>query len=403
MLLQQFRPTETRVVPPSRPLAIIVALGLVAGFSVASAEDTQQKTAAVPEVKVSPTSWKLFRGNSFATGVAKTTLPKQPTVLWRHEVPNGAFEATPVIKDNTVYLGDLDGTLFAFDLETGQPEWQYKINGGFVASPAVANNRVFVGDYDGKLHCVDATDGKLLWSYESQAEISSSVNFFEGNVIFGSQDTTLYCLDSATGKEIWKHQIQDQIRCAPTIVAGRCFVAGCDQMLHIIDVKTGTSLNSVPINAPTGVTPAVDDDLVFFGTEAGTVFGVNWRTAKVAWTYADDQAAQPIRSCPAVSSGTLVIGGRSKKVYAIDTTSGQLQWKFSTRNRVDSSPVIVGERVFIGSGDGRIYALSIKDGEQIWEYQTGAGFTGSPAVAAGRLVIANQEGTVYCFGADPRS
>ena len=59
----------------------------------------------------------------------------------------------------------------------------------------------------------------------------------------------------------------------------------------------------MPIEAPTGVTPAVLGDLVFFGTEAGTLFGVNWKEAKVAWKVEDKAPSQPMRSSPAVQRG----------------------------------------------------------------------------------------------------
>ena len=254
------------------------------------------------------------------------------------------------------------------------------------------------------------TDGCTAWTQRRETRFGSSnrgrksaasANFYGGSLLFGSQDATLYCVKADDGSLVWKHAIQDQIRCCPTVVSGRCFVAGCDGALHIIDVTTGMAQGSVPINAPTGVTPAVHGNSVFFGTEAGEVFAIDWKAAKVTWTYSDPRSNQPIRSCPAVTGELVVIGGRSKKIYGLDTKTGELKWFFPTRNRVDSSPVIVGQRVFVGGGDGRLYALSLTDGRKLWEYETGAGFVGSPAVADGRLVIANDSGVVYCFGQPP--
>jgi outer membrane protein assembly factor BamB len=125
---------------------------------------------------------------------------------------------------------------------------------------------------------------------------------------------------------------------------------------------------------------------------------VNWKEAKVAWTFADERHTQSIRSSPAVNDSIAVYGSRSKRVYALDPKTGKELWTFPTKQRVDSSPVIVGGRAFVGSYDGRLYALNLSDGKKQWEYETGGGFTGSPAVADQRLVIANDDGVVYCFG-----
>ena len=115
-----------------------------------AADTTDNKpVAAVPTVP--GRDWPLFRGDPRSTGVAQTTLPDQPVLLWQHEVPKSSFEATPAIVAGTVFIGDLDGTVHALNLLDGKLKWTYKSNAGFMASPAVAGGRVYLGDIDGQL------------------------------------------------------------------------------------------------------------------------------------------------------------------------------------------------------------------------------------------------------------
>ncbi|MFP6649236.1 MAG: PQQ-binding-like beta-propeller repeat protein, partial [Pirellulaceae bacterium] len=229
-------------------------------------------------------------------------------------------------------------------------------------------------------------------------EIDSSANFYKDKVLIGSQDATLYCLNAADGELAWKYEIADQIRCSPTIVGNRCFLAGCDGRLHIIDIDEGKPVADVLLDGPTGVTPAVLGDRVFFGTEGGVFFAIDWRKAEVVWKYADPESALPFRSSAAVTKGFVLVGGRNKQIQALNPDNGKQLWQFTTRGRVDSSPVIIGNRMYVGGSDGRIYGLDLKTGKPTWEYETGDGFVGSAAIASGRLVIASDEGTVYCFG-----
>jgi outer membrane protein assembly factor BamB len=217
-------------------------------------------------------------------------------------------------------------------------------------------------------------------------------------VLFGSQDSHLYCLHADTGALVWKFAIGDQIRCLPTVVDDRSFVAGCDSSLHIVDLRRGQEVAAVPIEAPTGVTPAVLGARVFFGTEGGAFFAIDWRSAKVAWKAEDKGANQPYRSAPAVQEGIVVVGSRNRRVEAFDPATGKRLWSFPTRQRVDGSPVIVGQRVLVGAADGRLYALELASGKELWQYQASGGFSGGAAVAEGRLVIATDRGVVYCFG-----
>src|SRR6185369_4409310 len=179
---------------------------------------------------------------------------------------------------------------------------------------------------------------------------NSGPNFYKDKVLFGSQDATLYCLDAATGALAWKHTIGDQIRCSPTVVEGRAFLAGCDGKLHIIDLDKGEAINEVEIDAPTGSTPGVGGDRVFFGTEGSTFFAIDWKEAKVAWTF-KSQRNMPFRSSAAITKEAVIFGGRDKQIYALDPADGHELWKFATRSRVDTSPVAVGSRVFVGSSD----------------------------------------------------
>ncbi|MGD9646336.1 MAG: PQQ-binding-like beta-propeller repeat protein, partial [Pirellulales bacterium] len=259
----------------------------------------------------------------------------------------------------------------------------------------------------GRFYCLDAQNGELKWGFSSQAEIDSSANFWRDRVIFGSQDATLYCLNAITGTEIWRYSIADQIRCFPTIVDDRAFIAGCDSKLHVVELESGQGSATLDIEAPTGNAPAAFfkgdapaalEDMIYFGTEGETFFGINWRKSEIVWRYRNPQRAFPYRSSAALTREFVIVGGRDKLIKALDPATGEPRWTFPTKSRVDSSPVVVGQRVFVGGADGRLYALDLRTGEKVWEYEAGGGFNASPAVAAGRLVIGNEDGALLCFG-----
>jgi outer membrane protein assembly factor BamB len=367
-------------------------------LTLASCLATQLAAAELPAAGVRAADWPVFRGDALASGFVAGTLPQKLDVLWKFAAQKqGGFEATAVIEGGAVYVGSLDGNFYAIDLMSGQKKWAFHTELGFSAAAGVRDGRVYVGDTDGKFYCFDAADGKVLWGYEANAEIDSAPNFYKDLVLFGSQDATLYALEAKTGTLRWKYAIQDQIRCSPTVVEGRAFVAGCDGKLHVIDLEKGSESGSVGIESPTGATPAVRGDQLFFGTEAGTFFSIDWHEPKIVWT-AKAERGQSFRSSAAVTAELAIVGARDKQVHAFRIVDGTQAWSFTTRSRVDSCPVVAGERVFVGSADGRLYGLNLKTGEKVWEYEAGGQFLASPAVASGRLVIGNQDGTLYCFG-----
>ncbi len=203
-------------------------------------------------------------------------------------------------------------------------------------------------------------------------------------------------------------KIEAPLRCTPTIAGGQVVLAGCDARLHVINASDGKEVDTVEIDGPTGSTPAMHGEQVYFGTESGTFFAINISTAggkkpAVVWSHKDPQRSQSIRAAAAITDQIVVYGSQNKTVYCLDPASGNQKWKFPTRSRVESSPVIAGSRVVAANAQGKMYLLDIANGEVKWEFDAGGGFTASPAVVDGRIIIGNTDGTLYCFGLKPKA
>ena len=103
-----------------RPFAsFIVNFVVLIAFLTSPSARSGEPVAAVGDGQPAPAAasveagrdWPLFRGDPRSTGVAQTTLPDQPSLLWKYQVPKGSFEGTPAIVDGVVYIGDLDGSV----------------------------------------------------------------------------------------------------------------------------------------------------------------------------------------------------------------------------------------------------------------------------------------------------
>src|SRR5262249_47026248 len=157
---------------------IAMILGLLYGCSPgAQADSTTSGTKTSGKEITAPTTsdWPVFRGNATATGVAEASLPDNPQFLWKYTVPKGSFEATPIVVDGVVYIGDMDGTVYAIDLLTHEKKWTFD-NGtdkaGFNTAAAVKDGFVYVGDMDGNFFCLDAATGEKKWTAKAEAEIN---------------------------------------------------------------------------------------------------------------------------------------------------------------------------------------------------------------------------------------
>ena len=411
---------------PRIALSIILATVSVP-FSATPAPLGTPVAAAEPVATAPADAWPMARGCPAGTGRSATTLRLPLAESWRRTFEKTAFGAVPVIAAGRIYVGDLDGTFHALTVDTGTTAWSFKAEAaGFPSAaafvPAGAGRSrplVVVGDDTGVVRGFDADDGAVVWEYETDAEISGGPTVVSSatatRVLVGSQDASLSCLSAADGKLVWKHSIADQIRCSPTVAdtdAGqRVFLAGCDGKLHVLDATDGTERTAVAIDGPTGTTPAAIDGRVYFGTEGGFFFGIDFVAGEVAWRKPSAQPGQSYRSSAAIGDGVAIVGTRGRALEALNLADGSRVWRHPSRGKVDASPVVVmasspagGDRSVAVFADaaGRIAAVDAASGEAVWEFDAGGGFSAGAAVAAGRLVIASDDGTVWCFGGGER-
>lgn len=71
-----------------------------------------------------------------------------------------------------------------------------------------------------------------------------------------------------------------------------------------------------------------------------------------------------------IADGRLFVAQVDQHVlHALDATSGDRLWSYTTGGRVDSPPTIDNGRVIFGSADGCVYCLRATDGELAWRFR----------------------------------
>lgn len=360
--------------------------------------------------------WASFRGNPQLTGVATTPLPNTLEMLWTFQA-KGIIESTAAVVDNTVYVGTLDGFLYAIDAQTGEQKWRYETESEIKASPSVKDGVVYIGDGDGIFHAIDLNNGQKKWQFTSEGEIISSANFNGDRVLFGSYDGFLYCLNRKNGDFIWKFETEGYVHGTPSIwtqtadetddTKNFVIVTGCDSYLRVININDGTQVQQVDLGAYTGASPAIltttnsqttTNVRAYCGTYGNEVLGVDLTSGEIAWRYEHPVRKLPFFASAAVTENIVIIGGRDKMVHALSPEKGEPQWTYSVKSRIESSPVIVGKQVFFGTVRGMFIALDITNGKRVWEFDTGSSIVASPSIADEKIYIGTENGILYCFG-----
>jgi outer membrane protein assembly factor BamB len=176
-----------------------------------------------------------------------------------------------------------------------------------------------------------------------------------------------------------------------------------------VDAADGTQRWKYKTGGPVPATPAVAGAVVYVGSYDGKFYALDATTGKARWKFATDGRAAASKrrnlhgmlpknqtiadpfdvflSSPVVAQGAVYFGSGDGHLYALDATSGALNWKFKTGDVVHSSPAYADGVVYFGSWDSYFYAVDAKTGAQRWRFQGGedaaihnqVGFQSSPA------------------------
>ena len=157
------------------------------------------------------------------------------------------------------------------------------------------------------------------------------------------------------------------------------------------------------------MSPTVVGGLVMIGSCAGSLYALDRSNGSPAWLYdtsADGSPAQ-FHGEPLLIGDRFIIPTDSEPeghLYALDSSSGDVQWKLAFADGVATTPLLIDDRVVFVSAHGDVVSVDAKTGKRVWK-TTPAGalkpmpFIPSPAHAANRVFVADNVGNVFAFDA----
>jgi outer membrane protein assembly factor BamB/tRNA A-37 threonylcarbamoyl transferase component Bud32 len=152
-------------------------------------------------------------------------------IKWRFKARKPLL-SSPCVHKGLIYVGSMDGHIYAIGLDTGWAAWKVQTNKPVVSSPVVGGDRLYVGSVNGILYALDLNSGREKWKFETGDQITSSPAYADEGVYFGANNNKFYALDAKTGKERWSYETQGQIPGSPFVHEGLVYIGSTDHHLY---------------------------------------------------------------------------------------------------------------------------------------------------------------------------
>lgn len=113
-----------------------------------------------------------------------------------------------------------------------------------------------------------------------------------------------------------------------------------------------------------------------------------WRTTFPAQTVNEKSYASAVSASPVVSGGTVFVGNRNTRLYALDARTGSVLWEYAAGAPIESTPLVHDGRVYVLPVSGALAAISTAGGPPLWITTTGGSQDrSSPALSGENVVV----------------
>lgn len=208
-------------------------------------------------------------------------------ILWSYNVGAAVFSSSAINNNNILYIVNYNGRIYAFDLNTLDPnnvqyKWRIETGSNVTASPAIDySDNIYITTLDGKLIKIhnNGNDASITWEFNTGSPIESSPIIGQDNTIFfGCDSNAVFAVNGETGNQIWKMNTNGPVKSTGYIVQGATsnilYIGSDDGNLYTIDILTGTILSTFYVGSEIRSPINYHSGIIYFGTMDGRIIAV---------------------------------------------------------------------------------------------------------------------------------
>jgi uncharacterized repeat protein (TIGR01451 family) len=137
---------------------------------------------------------------------------------WKWDEVPIASRAQPVVADGRLFIGSMNGLLYARNASTGAPLWSFASQGPIRHSAGVAGSTVVFSSHDGYTYGLNVANGALQWkTYTGPSQTAPLMDEARGWVYVASSSGRLTALSLANGAQVWQYDSGAPILTSPAL------------------------------------------------------------------------------------------------------------------------------------------------------------------------------------------
>ncbi len=298
------------------------------------------------------------------------------------------YQSKPTASRGRLYFGNPAGFLYCVDAETGKENWKFEMGGAISVGPAIADGKVFAGQQGGErfFYCLDAETGELVWKQTIPGGwVWGSAAVDDGLVYVPTVNGHAVCLDAGTGHIVWMYPTAKSVPAEPAIDGDLVYFGSWSRSLYAFNKKTGEIVwkeNGIRLDSGTLIAykgkiylPHHSKVFMYFEAKNGKILNHGNTNPDEKGQFTNFNATPAFFENRAYYTARVGTGLRgvpmASRVYCVDSATAAIHWTFPDGGGL-SAPAIANDRVYIGSGNTPLfYCLDAYTGKPLWIYKLG--------------------------------
>ncbi len=312
-------------------------------------------------------SFPFFGSDAFKPGPLPDFRNKVTgTVVWQQPLGRLGPGFAPSLVAQRIFAATADGSLIAFELESGRIDWRASAGTGLGAGVGSDGEVIAVATPKGQVHAFNAS-GQPLWQAQVSSEVLAPPQVADGVVAVWSGDGRIFGFQAKSGERKWVYQ-----RSIPALTLR-------------------SHANGVVLRGG-----------LFTGTPGGKVIGMDMASGAVGWeaSIATPKGATELEriadvtSRPVADDRQVCAVAFQGRLACFDILRGAMLW---SRDISSHAGLTADARaVFVTDDKGHIHALDKSTGASIWKQdKLGQRRPTAPQLAGEHLAVVDVEGYVH--------
>lgn len=277
---------------------------------------------------------------------------------------------------------------------------------GRLAHLALESGLLLAQTDQGAVHVLDAETRRTLWvAHVGRPGKTTTAPTANKKYVAATNGSMLYLFDRDTGRKIWEKKLASVPSAGPAIGRERVYVPLGTGVLTTYrlpapsreETPTEQAFKDYPLNyrgtGSADAPPVVTRGSVFWGTDAGNIYGVNPDNLKAQFRV---QTRAAVLARVTFRLPYVYACSRDGYVYCIRDEKGTIRWQFSVGNPIVDQPMVTGDGVYVIPEIGGLYKLAPGTGDVLWLASGAEQFI---AASPTRVYTADRAGRMLIFDA----